>query len=85
MAKKRKHSETKATEPTKQEDDNTAPERPKRTLLGWKDGTQINETESQVVFRNKEKVLVTCSRRISYRFCISLLGLFPSLLLLFVH
>ncbi|KAL6205689.1 PREDICTED: ribosome biogenesis protein BRX1 [Fragaria vesca subsp. vesca] len=68
MAKKRKHSETEAA-PQKKEV--VAPERPKRTLLGWKDkknDDQATPTESSPVFRNKEKVLVTCSRRINYRY-----------------
>ena len=68
MGKKRKHSEANVAEPPKKESD--APERPKRTLLGWKDPTptETKETESSSpIFRNKEKVLVTCSRRISYR------------------
>lgn len=67
MGKKRKHSETAAAnEVTKEE---SAPERPKRTLLGWKDKVEEEkESDSFVVFRNKEKVLVTCSRRINFRF-----------------
>ena len=67
MGKKRKHVETEAlpAEPP------VVPERPKRTLLGWKDKSEVEkvndkETDS-TVFRNKEKVLVTCSRRINYR------------------
>ncbi|MBA0776848.1 hypothetical protein Gotri_011790 [Gossypium trilobum] len=65
MGKKRKHSETQTAEPTKK--DEGAPERPTRTLLGWKDKeepkqqTQSN-TDSSQFFRNKEKVMVTCSR-----------------------
>ncbi|KAJ4958849.1 hypothetical protein NE237_025960 [Protea cynaroides] len=65
MVKKRKHSEVTASEPKKK--DEPAPERPKRTLLGWKDKFEEKETDSSV-FRNKEKVLVTCSRRIIYRY-----------------
>lgn len=68
MGKKRKHVETEAVpaEPP------VVPERPKRTLLGWKDKSEVEkvndkETDS-TVFRNKEKVLVTCSRRINYRY-----------------
>ncbi|KAK1581698.1 hypothetical protein Q3G72_008184 [Acer saccharum] len=69
MVKKRKLSETKAVEPTNKDDNNSVQERPKRTLLGWKDKTEVKETESSpAVFRNKEKVLVTCSRRINYRY-----------------
>ncbi|KAH9303051.1 hypothetical protein KI387_014634, partial [Taxus chinensis] len=49
--------------------------RPKRTLLGWKSPPQdekdkddkTNDTEKRV-FRNREKVLVLCSRRIVYRY-----------------
>lgn len=64
MGKKRKHSET---VPDVKKDE-TATERPKRTLLGWKDKTEESESENRNVgFRNKEKVLVTCSRRINYR------------------
>lgn len=63
MGKKRKHSETKVSEPKKEE---SAPERPQRTLLGWKNKAEEKETEPRG-FRNKEKVLVTCSRRINYR------------------
>ncbi|CAN4106610.1 unnamed protein product [Withania somnifera] len=63
MAKKRKHAETAAVE------EEVAIERPKRTLLGFKDGsTEEQKNTSVVTFRNKEKVLVTCSRRISYRY-----------------
>lgn len=70
MGKKRKHSETVAAEPVKKDD--SAPERPKRTLLGWKDKQEDAEKSKEAsasvsVFRNKEKVLVTCSRRISFR------------------
>ncbi|XP_042478325.1 ribosome biogenesis protein BRX1 homolog 1-like [Macadamia integrifolia] len=65
MGKKRKHSEVMASEPKKK--DGTAPERPKRTLVGWKNKVEEKETDS-LVFRNKEKVLVTCSRRIIYRY-----------------
>ncbi|KDO74124.1 hypothetical protein CISIN_1g020495mg [Citrus sinensis] len=65
MGKKRKHTEI--IEPTKK-DDSVTEERPKRTLLGWKDKIEIKETEAPGVFRNKEKVLVTCSRRINFRY-----------------
>lgn len=67
MGKKRKHSEEIADDGKK---DDSVPERPKRTLLGWKDGGEPEkekESDSVGVFRNKEKVLVTSSRRISYR------------------
>lgn len=71
MGKKRKHSETQTAEPKKK--DEAAPERPKRSLFGWKDKEEVQQqTESNTdppqVFRNKEKVMVTCSRRINYRF-----------------
>ncbi|KAL1361046.1 hypothetical protein HN51_006417 [Arachis hypogaea] len=75
MGKKRKHSETAAVAVPKK--DEAAPERPARTLLGWKDKSEVNGDDSQVkdvelddspIFRNKEKVLVTCSRRINFRY-----------------
>lgn len=67
MGKKRKHSETKAAESEKKEE--IAPERPKRTLFGFKTSPEDKqENEAAPFFRNKEKVLVTCSRRISFRF-----------------
>lgn len=73
MAKKRKRSEAaQAVVPPKKDD--VAPERPARTLLGWKDKNvvnqddEVNENGHSPVFRNKEKVLVTCSRRIIYRY-----------------
>ncbi|URD95172.1 ribosome biogenesis protein BRX1 [Musa troglodytarum] len=62
MGKKRKHAE--ASEAPKEE---VAQDRPKRTLLGWKDGVPEKQNSSPV-FRNREKVLVTCSRRITYRY-----------------
>lgn len=70
MGKKRKHSETGAAANENKEE--TAVERPKRTLLGFKDGSSTTTEQQQkersiATFRNKEKVLVTCSRRISYR------------------
>lgn len=71
MGRKRKHSEAEAAAPVK---DDSAPERPKRTLLGWKDKKEDVEEAKEAPasvsapgFRNKEKVLVTCSRRISFR------------------
>lgn len=68
MGKKRKHSETEVL-PVVQKDE-IAPGRPKRTLLGWKDN-KVEEKKvddsTTPVFRNKEKVLVTCSRRINFR------------------
>ncbi|XP_050208137.1 ribosome biogenesis protein BRX1 homolog 2-like [Mercurialis annua] len=71
MGKKRKHSEAEALATTIEKKDDAAPERPKRTLLGWKDKSEKKETEPEQQeqgFRNKEKVLVTCSRRINYRY-----------------
>ncbi|KAE8699571.1 Outer membrane OMP85 family protein isoform 1 [Hibiscus syriacus] len=80
MGKKRKHSEIQAVEPKKK--DEGAPERPKRTLMGWKDKEEVQkQTESNPqVFRNKEKVMVTCSRRINYRYrhlMLNLVSLLP--------
>ncbi|KAF5960193.1 hypothetical protein HYC85_001402 [Camellia sinensis] len=67
MGKKRKHSEAEVAVTVKK--DESAEERPKRTLLGWKDKDKIEEkVTDSTVFRNKEKVLVTCSRRINYRY-----------------
>lgn len=67
MGKKRKHSETEVTAVQKKEE--AAPERPERTLFGWKDkNNETKESDSAKVFRNKEKVLVTCSRRINFRY-----------------
>ncbi|KAG6487124.1 ribosome biogenesis protein BRX1 homolog 1-like [Zingiber officinale] len=63
MGKKRKHEE--ASKAPKEEE--VAQERPKRTLFGWKDGEAPKEDNSPT-FRNKEKVLVTCSRRINHRY-----------------
>lgn len=83
MGKKRKHSETKAPVPVKKSEE-IAPERPKRTLLGWKNKNEEEDAEkseptssssSTAIFRNKEKVLVTCSRRISFRCCFDLMGI----------
>nr|XP_010928454.1 ribosome biogenesis protein BRX1 homolog 2 isoform X2 [Elaeis guineensis] len=62
MGKKRKHEE--ASEAPKEK---TAPTRPQRTLMGWKEG-EVEKKSDSPVFRNKEKVLVTCSRRITYRY-----------------
>ncbi|KAJ6298097.1 hypothetical protein OIU76_019265 [Salix suchowensis] len=90
MGKKRKHNETQVIEPAKKDED--APQRPKRTLLGWKDKPEAKESEFPEVketehippqqggFRNKEKVLVTCSRRINYRYrhlMLNLVSLLP--------
>jgi hypothetical protein len=72
MGKRKRSEKAEAVAVPKKED--VAPERPVRTLLGWKDKNE-NENEVEVkengaspVFRNKEKVLVTCSRRIVYRY-----------------
>nr|GMC92388.1 ribosome biogenesis protein BRX1 homolog [Ipomoea batatas] len=54
MGKKRKHSEEIAADANK---DESVQERPKRTLLGWKDkGEPEKESDSVGVFRNKEKI-----------------------------
>uniref|UniRef100_A0A162A6W0 Brix domain-containing protein n=1 Tax=Daucus carota subsp. sativus TaxID=79200 RepID=A0A162A6W0_DAUCS len=63
IGKKRKHAET-IPEPKKEL---VAEERPKRTLLGWKDKPVVNN-ENEATFKNKEKVLITCTRRINYRY-----------------
>ncbi|XP_021724560.1 ribosome biogenesis protein BRX1 homolog 1-like isoform X2 [Chenopodium quinoa] len=80
MGKKRKHSETQAAAAAAAEAEakknDVAPERPKRTLLGWKTKPQEEDGEEKEncdavhapVFRNKEKVLITCSRRINFRY-----------------
>ncbi|XP_057809861.1 ribosome biogenesis protein BRX1 homolog 2-like [Salvia miltiorrhiza] len=79
MGKKRKHSETNAAENEKKEE--IAPERLKRTLFGFKTSPQdIKENDTTPFFRNKVKVLVTCSRRISYRYrhlMLNLIDLLP--------
>ncbi|KAG4925983.1 hypothetical protein JHK87_051523 [Glycine soja] len=69
MGKKRKHSETTQSVAQPKKED-AAPERPARTLLGWKDKNQVEDNNSadSPIFRNKEKLLVTCSRRINYRY-----------------
>ncbi|PKU85385.1 ribosome biogenesis protein BRX1 homolog 2 isoform X2 [Dendrobium catenatum] len=64
MAKKRKHEE--ASEEGRKKDE-VAPERPKRTLTAWK-SEQLEKQNDAPVFRNKEKVLITCSRRIISRY-----------------
>ncbi|KAL0915267.1 hypothetical protein M5K25_015670 [Dendrobium thyrsiflorum] len=64
MAKKRKHEEASEEGPKK---DEAAPERPKRTLTAWK-SEQPEKQSDAPVFRNKEKVLITCSRRIISRY-----------------
>ena len=54
MANKRKHNKANVLEPTKKDSD--APERPKQTLLKWKDPAPADTKESSPIFRNKEKV-----------------------------
>ncbi|EYU26399.1 hypothetical protein MIMGU_mgv1a0113991mg, partial [Erythranthe guttata] len=70
MGKKRKQSERAA--PAAVVEEENVEERPKRTLFGFKDKPEEkkegDENPQTVGFRNKEKVLVTCSRRISYRY-----------------
>lgn len=62
--------------------DMSAEERPKRTLLGWKDKSEeVGKESDSSGFRNKEKVLVTCSRRINFR----LNSVFASLLVNCIH
>ncbi|CAK9183037.1 unnamed protein product [Ilex paraguariensis] len=80
MGKKRKHSETEVVaNVTKYE---SAPERPKRTILGWKDKTEEKKegNDSNTCFRSNDKVLVTCSRRINFRYrhmMLNLVSLLP--------
>ncbi|KAL5976018.1 hypothetical protein ACLOJK_020348 [Asimina triloba] len=72
MGKKRKQRETDtsaalaAADSKERKKDDVAPPRPKRTLLGWKEKPEGKDGVSPP-FRNKEKVLVTCSRRIVFR------------------
>lgn len=82
MAKKRKRSSDAAAAVEKP--DEFAPQRPERTLFGFKEKpADDEEAEAEAAsegeedaaaaaaaapFRNKEKVLVTCSRRINYRY-----------------
>jgi ribosome biogenesis protein BRX1 len=76
MAKKRKRTDAAAKAAAAEKPDDFAPERSERTLFGFKEPpapAPDAEPASAVVspaaapFRNKEKVLVTCSRRITYR------------------
>ncbi|KAJ3679740.1 hypothetical protein LUZ60_017751 [Juncus effusus] len=88
MAKKRKQPQQPPAAAAKKEE-SAAPTRPQRTLLGWKDSDAVapqnpnsnEDDESQTTFfRNKEKVLVTCSRRINYRYrhlMLNLVSLLP--------
>ncbi|PKI37616.1 hypothetical protein CRG98_041909, partial [Punica granatum] len=66
MGKKRKQREAEKVESETKKGEDAAPERPKRTLLGWKEKPQDDENTVSPSFRNKEKVLVTCSRRINF-------------------
>ena len=72
MAKKRKRSSA-APAPAVEKPDDSAPERPERTLFGFKDKPDTaaepasKDGAATAPFRNKEKVLITCSRRIIYR------------------
>ncbi|CAN0846492.1 Ribosome biogenesis protein BRX1 homolog 1 [Linum grandiflorum] len=72
MAKKRKHSETDiaVAAETCQTKEEVPPEQPKDNEAA--DVAEAEENEAQhhhpPTFRNKEKVLVTCSRRINYRY-----------------
>ncbi|KAL9297360.1 hypothetical protein ACSQ67_023256 [Phaseolus vulgaris] len=84
MGKKRKHGESSelVAQPKRKI---LAPERPTRTLLGWKDKSLVTDEvdDSNVgspIFGNKEKVLVTCSRRIDYGYrhlMLNLVSLLP--------
>ena len=67
--RQRKHSETTHDEAQPQKED-VAPGRPARTLLGWKDKNEVTDEveDNSPMFRSKEKVLVTCSRQINYRY-----------------
>ncbi|WOH05928.1 hypothetical protein DCAR_0625351 [Daucus carota subsp. sativus] len=70
MGKKRKHVET-VTEIPKQED---------KEVVVEEEAKHNNETHSGPIFRNKEKVLVTCSRRINFRYrhlMLNLVSLLP--------
>ncbi|PIA45595.1 hypothetical protein AQUCO_01600066v1 [Aquilegia coerulea] len=69
MAKKRKQSEKEASSELIKKKEEFSVERPKRTLLGWKDkDVEEKKQNDSPFFRNKEKVLVTCSRRIIFRY-----------------
>jgi ribosome biogenesis protein BRX1 len=68
MAKKRKRSSDAPAPAAVEKPDDSAPERPARTLFGFKDKPDCAvEPASKDTFRNREKVLITCSRRIIYR------------------
>lgn len=77
MAKKRKRTDAPTEAVAAEKPDDSAPERPPRTLFGFKEPPPDAEPASAAAgsaeaaaappFRNKEKVLITCSRRITYR------------------
>jgi ribosome biogenesis protein BRX1 len=73
MAKKRKRTDASAEAAAAEKPDDSAPARPESTLFGFKEPLADAEPASAVAspaappFRNKEKVLVTCSRRITFR------------------
>jgi ribosome biogenesis protein BRX1 len=69
MGKKRKQVEAlHASKEEMEKKHSLAPARPPRSLTGWKDGAAPDAHEGgSSSFRNREKVLVTCSRRINYR------------------
>lgn len=75
MGKKRKQRDAEKTELEIKEGEDAAPERPKRTILGWKEKPQEDDSTLSPSFRNKEKALVTCSRRINFRWGLLLLFL----------
>jgi ribosome biogenesis protein BRX1 len=70
-SKKRKRSSDASAPAAVEKPDDSAPERPARTLFGFKDKPDSDsaavEPASKDTFRNREKVLITCSRRIIYR------------------
>uniref|UniRef100_A0A804NSR7 Brix domain-containing protein n=1 Tax=Zea mays TaxID=4577 RepID=A0A804NSR7_MAIZE len=74
MAKKRKRTDAPAEAAGAEKPDDSAPARPERTLFGFKDLVPDAEPASAgaeaavAPFRNREKVLITCSRRITYRY-----------------
>ncbi|AQK72194.1 ribosome biogenesis protein BRX1 homolog 1 isoform X1 [Zea mays] len=74
MAKKRKHTDAQAETAGAEKPDDSAPARPERTLFGFKDPAPDAVPDSAASraavapFRNREKVLITCSRRITYRY-----------------
>lgn len=80
MAKKRKRTDAPAKAAVAEKPDDSAPERPPRTLFGFKEPAPDAEPASEAAgsaaaapFRNKEKVLITCSRRITYRWVLPVL------------